>query len=76
MQRLKAKAGDFFKLGNLSKASKLYQKVNGYFNFGDAANNHLKEEGEEFERTQAELLGLKVVCFTNLVVCKFKLKEY
>ena len=37
--RLKLRAGDFFKLGNYAKAAKIYQKVNGYYNFGDVANN-------------------------------------
>jgi tetratricopeptide (TPR) repeat protein len=36
----------------------------------------LKEQGEEFDLLQNELLGLKIVCFTNLVVCKFKGKEF
>lgn len=49
VERLKGKAGDFFKQGNLTKASKIYQKVNGYYNFGDVANNYVKEEGTEFD---------------------------
>ena len=42
--RLKGIAGEFFKKGNYSKAAKIYQKVNGYFNFGDVANNFLRED--------------------------------
>ena len=42
--RIKGNAGEFFKRGNYSKAAKIYQKVNGYFNFGDVANNYLKED--------------------------------
>lgn len=37
---LKSIAGSFFKLGNYAKAAKLYQKINGYFNFGDSTNNY------------------------------------
>jgi len=48
-ERLKGKAGEFFKQGNLPKAAKIYQKVNGYYNFGDVANNYTKEEGPEYE---------------------------
>jgi len=76
VQRLKATAGAFFKVGNYKKAAKVYQKINGYYNFGDSTNNHAKEEGEQFEKDNAELQGLKIVCFTNLVVCKFKVKEF
>jgi len=49
VERLKSKAGDFFKQGNLQKAAKIYQKINGYFNFGDVNNNYTKESGEEYE---------------------------
>lgn len=75
---LKATAGKFFKVGNYKKAAKIYQKLNGYFNFGDVVNNHAKEdeESEEYKATMVELNQLKVTSFTNLVVCKFKLKEY
>jgi len=38
------RAGDFFKLGKYAKAAKIYQKVNGYYNFGDVANNFQKED--------------------------------
>lgn len=76
--KLKGIAGEFFKLGNYTKAAKIYQKVNGYFNFGDAANNFLREDdtSEEFKAKQEELNNLKLACFTNLCVCKFKVKEY
>ena len=47
--RLKAVAGEFFKQGNFVKSAKVYQKINGWYNFGDASNNFLKEEGEVFE---------------------------
>ena len=78
MQRLKGIAGEFFKRGNLAKAAKLYQKINGYFNFGDVANNYLKEDEscEEFKQCMETLDGLKLICFTNLCVCKFKMKEH
>ena len=76
--RLKGTAGEFFKRGNLAKAAKIYQKVNGYYNFGDVANNFLREDedSEEFKQTMNELNQLKLTSFTNLVVCKFKMKEY
>ena len=78
LMRLKATAGEFFKKGNQKKAAKVYQKVNGYFNFGDVANNFRREdtESEEYKATMSELDTLKLTCFTNLVVCKFKMKEY
>ena len=76
--KLKGKAGEFFKLANYKKAAKIYQKVNGYFNFGDVANNFLREDDstEEFKSAMEQLQALKLVCFTNLCVCKFKVKEY
>jgi len=76
--KLKTTAGEFFKIGNYTKAAKVYQKANGYFNFGDVANNFLREDDttEEFRQTMDELNTLKLTCFTNLVVCKFKVKEY
>lgn len=76
--RLKVTAGEFFKAGNCKKAAKIYQKVNGYFNFGDTGNNYTKEdeESEHFKKTTEDLNALKLVSFTNLVVCKFKLKEH
>ena len=57
VQRLKKTAGEFFKLGNYMKAGKIYQKINGYYNFGDVANNFLKEDEEAtwFKETQKEL---------------------
>ena len=47
---LKNTAGDFFKAGNFKKAAKIYQKINGYYNFGDVDNNNAKEDetSEEF----------------------------
>jgi len=53
-------------------------RINGYYNFGDSTNNYAKEDetSEEFMKTNTELQGLKVVCFTNLIVCKFKMQEY
>mmetsp|Transcript_20906 Transcript_20906/g.25697 ORF Transcript_20906/g.25697 Transcript_20906/m.25697 type:complete len:251 (+) Transcript_20906:1048-1800(+) len=76
--RLKATAGEFFKRNNPRKAAKIYQKANGYFNFGDVANNNAAEdeESEAYKATMKELDTLKLTCFTNLVVCKFKVKEY
>ena len=78
LTKLKATAGEFFKTGNSKKAAKIYQKLNGYFNFGDVVNNYSKEDeqSEEYRSTMDELNKLKVTSFTNLVVCKFKMKEY
>ena len=39
VRRLKETAGKFFKAGNFKKAAKIYQKINGYYNFGDTGNN-------------------------------------
>ena len=78
LTRLKGTAGEFFKKGNFAKAAKIYQKVNGYFNFGDVANNFSKEDeqSEEFKSAMDQLNALKLTSFTNLVVCKTKMKEF
>jgi hypothetical protein len=47
----------------LAKAAKIYQKINGYYNFGDVANNYTKEEGEEYDLELAKLIALKQICF-------------
>ena len=49
LTRIKGNAGEFFKRGNFTKAAKIYQKVNGYFNFGDVSNNFLKEDETTME---------------------------
>ena len=76
--RLKATAGEFFKAGNCKKAAKIYQKINGYYNFGDTGNNWKKEDegSAEFHHNKFLLDQLKLTSFTNLTVCKFKMKEY
>jgi hypothetical protein len=78
VQRIKTTAGRFFKVQNYRKASKIYQRINGWYNFGDAANNYAKEDADsaEFIKDHTELMGLKPVCFANLVVCKFKMMEF
>ena len=78
VNHLKGVAGQFFKVGNFEKAAKLYQRVNGYYNFGDTRNNYQKEDeaSEAFIKTNDELQALKVTCFMNLVVCKHKMKQY
>lgn len=63
VERMKAKAGDFFKQGNLAKAAKIYQKINGYYNFGDVNNNYTKEEGADFDEVHKKLVALKQLCF-------------
>ena len=59
----------------MAKAAKIYQKINGYYNFGDVANNYTKEEGEDYDAQYQKLLGLKQLCFQNLAVCKLKMNE-
>ena len=78
INHLKSIAGAFFKVSNFDKAAKLYQKINGYFNFGDSTNNYQKEDDttEEYKKTYGELQGIKIVSFLNLVVCKHKLKQW
>jgi hypothetical protein len=44
VRRLKENAGKFFKIGNFKKAAKIYQKINGYYSFGDTGNNFMKED--------------------------------
>lgn len=57
---MKETATKFFK-SNLEnrykKAADIYQKINGYYNFGDATNNYAKEDesSQEFQRDNAEL---------------------
>ena len=54
VKALKETATRFFKAteiaNNYKKAADLYQKINGYFNFGDSTNNYAKEDEttEEF----------------------------
>lgn len=57
LMKLKVTAGEFFKRGTLLKAAKIYQKVNGYFNFGDVANNFLREDEttDEFKESSEQL---------------------
>lgn len=82
--RLKATATRFFKAdpklvtNHLKKAADIYQKINGYFNFGDSTNNFAKEDEttEEFQKTNAELQAIKLVTFNNLTVCKHKMGEW
>lgn len=78
IQYLKGMATKFFKAGNYKKAADLYQKINGYYNFGDSTNNYAKEdaESEEFKKDNGVLQSLKLTCFNNLVVCKHKLEEW
>lgn len=78
IQHLKTVAGNFFKIGNFKKAGKLYQKINGYYNFGDSTNNYLKEDenSEEYQKNYGDLQAIKIISFNNLVVCKHKLKEW
>lgn len=76
IEKLKSTAGAFFKANNLVKAAKIYQKINGYYNFGDVANNYSKEQGEEFDSNYAKLVSLKQICFQNLALCKFKMNEH
>ena len=46
---MKEIAAKFFKKGDYKKAAKLYQKINGYFNFGDSTNNYAKEDENDEE---------------------------
>ncbi|CDW79222.1 peptidyl-prolyl cis-trans isomerase fkbp62-like [Stylonychia lemnae] len=75
---LKTTASEFFKAGNFKKAARIYQKINGHYNFGDVDNDHAKEEGknEDFDKVKDELKKQKILSFMNLVVCKYKTKEY
>jgi tetratricopeptide (TPR) repeat protein len=75
---LKATATQFFKAGNFKKAAAIYQKINGYYNFGDSTNNYAKEdaESEDFIRDNTALQAIKLATFNNLVVCKHKMLEW
>jgi tetratricopeptide (TPR) repeat protein len=82
VQALKATATRFFKASELAnnykKAADLYQKINGYYNFGDSTHNYAKEdeEDEEFKKANEELRSIKLLTFGNLVVCKHKMQEW
>ena len=56
----------------------MYQKINGYYTFGDANNNYLKEDenSEHFQKWYNELWSLRETCFMNVAVWKFKAKQY
>ena len=73
---LKGLAGEMFKLNKLKKACKLYQKINGYYNFGDVSSLAKDEKEEEVKPIRDELMKVKLQCFLNTIVCKFKLAEY
>lgn len=62
-------------MGNFKKAADLYQKINGYYNFGDSTNNYAKEDenSPDFIRDNEELQSIKLSTFNNLVVCKHKM---
>lgn len=78
---LKESATNFFKSSlsnNYKKAADIYQKINGYFNFGDSTNNYAKEDetDPEFISINKQLKAIKLTTFSNLVVCKFKMQEW
>lgn len=52
IQAFKKIAMDFFKAESYKKSCKMFQKINGYYNFGDANNNFLKEDenSEHFKK--------------------------
>mmetsp|Transcript_14318 Transcript_14318/g.22301 ORF Transcript_14318/g.22301 Transcript_14318/m.22301 type:complete len:123 (-) Transcript_14318:237-605(-) len=79
--RMKETAGKFFKSNlenKFKKAADIYQKINGYYNFGDSTNNYAKEDDTdpEFIKNNDELQAIKLICFNNLVVCKHKMGEW
>lgn len=82
VKALKVTATRFFKApeiaNNYKKAADLYQKINGYYNFGDSTHNYAKEdeEDEEYKQTNSELQSIKILTFGNLVVCKHKMQEW
>lgn len=75
---LKDMAGKFFKMQHYAKAARIYQRVNGFYNFGDTNNNFLKEDEttEEWKALHSQIEALKVTLFVNLTVCKVKLAEW
>ena len=78
IQSFKKIATDFFKAEEFKKAWKMYQKINGYYTFGDANNNYLKEDEtkEHFQKCYNELWSLRESWFMNVAVCKYKAKQY
>ena len=72
---MKQTATKFFKQQNYKKAADLYQKINGYYNFGDSTNNYAREDENDpdFIRDNKELQSIKLTTFNNLVVCKHKM---
>jgi len=78
LSKSKAVATKLFKVGKCKKAGKLYQKISGYYNFGDVDSQVEGEnkESEEYKKVRDELYLIKKQCFMNSLICKYKLKDY
>lgn len=65
-------------MGRCKKAAKLYQKISGYYNFGDVdklAEGESKDT-EEYRQLRDKLEVVHKQCNTNLLVSRYKLKDY
>jgi len=71
-------ATNLFKLGKYKKACRLYQRINEYFNFGelDADCPNEDKNTPEYKQIRESLNIVKVQCFINVAICKYKLGEY
>lgn len=78
VKHIKEVATEFFKLGEWKRACKFYQKINGYYNFGDISNNqaHEDETTDHYKQIHHELAAIKISCFMNVCVCKAKQEEW
>ncbi len=65
-------------IGKCKKAGKLYQKISGYYNFGDVdvLAEGEKKDTEEYKKLREELQVIQKQCNTNMLVCKYKIKDY
>ena len=69
LSRIKVTAGEFYKRGNQVKAVKIYRKIHGYFNFGDAANNSLREDeaSEDLKQSTEQFNALKLDLTNDMI---------
>ena len=78
IEHIKRIGTEFFKMSDFKRACKFYQKVNGYYNFGDVKNNVEEEDETSLAYIEAseKLDEIKTACFMNVVVCKAKQEQW
>ncbi len=75
---MKEVATEFFKMGNMRKAEKVYGKVHSYFRTKDAKNNFQKEDDStaHFHSLTSDLNTLHKSTLTNLCVIHARAKAW